>query len=312
MKYYQIPGTDVSVSAIVMGCMRIDTLERKEIERLVMTALEEGINFFDHADVYGGGECEKRFAEALHMAPALREKMILQGKCGIRKCGGYLDGYYDFSKEYILQCVDGILSRLQTDYLDVLLLHRPDSLAEPEEVGEAFEKLESSGKVRYFGLSNASAMQFEMMRRGIKQKLCFNQVQFGIGHTPMIDAGMAANTFLDQGMDRSGYLLEYSRMNQVILQAWSPFQHGFFEGVVVGDEKRYPKLNEVLENIGGRYDVSPSVIAAAWILRHPAGMQVIAGTTKVSRMRECCRAAEIELSRAEWYEIYKAAGNPIP
>lgn len=312
MKYYQISGTDLKVSSIIMGCMRIDGLEKKEIERLVMGAMEQGVNFFDHADVYGGGECEKLFAEALDITPTLREKMILQGKCGIRKCGGYLDGYYDFSEEYILQCVDEILSRLHTDYLDVLLLHRPDSLVEPEEVGEAFEKLENSGKVRNFGLSNASAMQFEMIQRSVKQKLCFNQIQFGIGHTPMVDAGMAANTFLNQGSDRSGYLLEYSRMKDVTLQAWSPFQHGFFEGVVVGDKEGYAKLNEVLENIGEKYGVSPSTIAVAWILRHPARMQVITGTTKISRMQECCKAADIVLTRAEWYEIYKAAGNPIP
>lgn len=312
MKYYQIEGLKMEASAVVMGCMRIDALEKREIEKLVMTALEQGINFFDHADVYGGGECERLFSEAVHMTPSLREKMILQGKCGIRKCGGYLDGYYDFSKDYILKCVDEILMRMRTDYLDVLLLHRPDSLAEPEEVGEAFERLKDSGKVHSFGLSNANAMQFEMFKRGTKQELCFNQVQFGVGHTLLVDAGMAANTWLEQGGDRSGYLLEYSRMNRVTLQAWSPFQHGFFEGVVIGDKKRYGKLNEVLDAIGEKYGVSATTIAAAWILRHPAKLQVIIGTTKTSRLIECCKAADLTLSRAEWYEIYKAAGNPIP
>jgi len=312
MKYYTIPGTDLKVSSVIMGCMRIDALSNQEIEKLVRTAMDNGVNFFDHADVYGGGKCETLFSEALSLTPSLREKMLLQGKCGIRKCGGYLDGYYDFSTDYILQCVDQILARLNTDYLDVLLLHRPDALMEPDEVAAAFDKLEAAGKVRHFGLSNANAMQIEFLQRTVRQPLLFNQVQFGIGHTPLVDAGMAADTMLSQGVDRSGYMMEYARLKGITPQAWSPLQHGFFKGVVVNDWENYPKLNEVLHAIGEKYGVSASTVAIAWILRHPANIQVIAGTTKCERMAEYCKAADIQIGRDEWYEIYKAAGNPIP
>lgn len=312
MKYYSVPQSDLNASSIIMGCMRIDALSNKEIDNLVHSALDLGINFFDHADVYAAGQCESKFAEALNINDDLREKMIIQGKCGIKKCGGYLDGYYDFSKEYILKCVDDILGRLEMDYLDVLLLHRPDSLVEPEEVAEAFDYLESTGKVRHFGLSNVSSMQIELIQSACKQKLLFNQVQFGIGHTPIVDAGMAPNTFLNQGSDRTGYLLEYARLKGIILQAWSPLQHGFFEGVVAGDRENYAKLNEVLDNLSEKYGVSPAAICIAWILRHPAKIQTLIGTTKKERMAEYCKAADITLERAEWYELYKAAGNLIP
>lgn len=312
MKYYSIPGSDLNVSSVIMGCMRIASLSNAEIDRLVHNALDIGINFFDHADVYAAGECETRFAEALHITDDLREKMLIQGKCGIKKCGGYLDGYYDFSKEYILDCVDAILGRLKMDYLDVLLLHRQDNLVEPDEVAEAFHILETSGKVRYFGLSNANSMQIELLQSAVKQKLLFNQVQFGLGHTPLVDVGMSANTFNPQGYDRSGYLLEYSRLKGITLQAWSPLQHGTFAGVVVGDNENYPKLNEVLNRLAEKYAVEPATIAIAWILRHPANIQTILGTTKPERMTSYARAADIVLERSEWYELYKAAGNPIP
>lgn len=312
MKYYSIPGTDLNVSSIIMGCMRIDALSNKEIEDHVLSALDQGVNFFDHADVYAAGECETRFAEALTMTDDLREKMIIQGKCGIKKCGGYLDGYYDFSKEYILKCVDDILGRLKMDYLDVLLLHRQDNLVEPAEVGEAFDILKANGKVRYFGLSNANAMQIELIQSACNQKLLFNQVQFGIGHTPLVDVGMSANTFNPQGYDRAAYLLEYSRLKNITLQAWSPLQHGTFAGVVVGDREKFPKLNEVLDQLAEKYGVNPATIAIAWILRHPAKIQTILGTTKKARFAEYCKAADITLERSEWYELYKAAGNPIP
>lgn len=310
MKYYKIKGIDRELSSIVMGCMRIDALSIDEIDTLVHTALDNGVNVFDHADVYGAGECEKLFGQVV--TPSMREKIFVQGKCGIKKCGGYLDGYYDFSKEYILECVDQILLRLKMDYLDILLLHRPDTLVDPDEVGEAFSVLEQSGKVRYFGLSNTNSQQIEMIQRSLSQKLQFIQVQFGLGHTPLVDAGMAADMFIQQSPDRTGYLLEYARMNDITLQAWSPFQHGTFQGVVIGDRENYGKLNEVLDTLAEKYGATPTAIAAAWILRHPAGIQVITGTTKPSRMEECCKGADIMLDRSEWYELYKAAGNPIP
>lgn len=175
-----------------------------------------------------------------------------------------------------------------------------------------FTILEKAGKVRYFGLSNTNSQQIEMIQRPLSQKLQFIQVQFGLGHTPLVDAGMAADMLIRQSPDRTGYLLEYARMNDITLQAWSPFQHGTFEGVVIGDRERYGKLNDVLDALAEKYGTTPTAIAAAWILRHPAGIQVIIGTTKPSRMAECCKGADIVLDRSEWYELYKAAGNPIP
>ena len=310
MKYYHIPGTELNVSGIIMGCMRISSLTARETETLARTSIDHGINFFDHADIYGDGRCEKLFGEALDLMGSMREKLLIQGKCGIRRGGS--TNFYDFSRDYILKSVDGILSRLRTDYLDVLLLHRPDSLMNAEEVAEAFDRLEASGKVRYFGLSNVNSMQIELLQHSVRQKLLFNQVQFGIGHTQLVDSGISFNTTAPQAVDRSGSLLEYARLKGITLQAWSPFRSDLTGRVLIGDLDNYPELNTALQTVGERHGVSASTIAAAWILRHPACVQVIIGTTKAARMTEYCAAADISLSREEWYEIYRAAGNPIP
>src|SRR5215211_6901887 len=198
MKYIKVPNTDMSASEISLGCMRISEMTNQEISTLIHTALDEGINFFDHADVYGGGKSEEKFSEALNMDSDLREKMILQTKCGIRQ------GSFDFSKEHILEAVDGSLKRLRTDYIDVLLLHRPDALVEPEEVAEAFTILETSGKVKYFGVSNQNPMQIELLCKYVKQKIHFNQLQFSITNTGMIDAGINVNMKIDRSINRDG------------------------------------------------------------------------------------------------------------
>jgi len=309
MKYYQIKNTDLNASAIIMGCMRIDSLSVKELDALVRAYLDRGVNFFDHADVYGMGSCESLFGQVLSADKSLRDRMILQGKCAIRKENG--QAWYDFSKEHILSSVDAILSRLCTDHLDTLLLHRPDSLMEPEEVSEAFDELKRSGKVRYFGLSNSNPMQIELLQKYCGEKLLFDQVQLGVGHTVLIDHGLCTNTAFPQGADRSGSLIEYARLNDITLQAWSPLQYGMFEGVVLGNEK-YIRLNEVLEEIGGELGISKAAVAIAWILRHPAKIQVICGSTKAAHMEDYIAATGTELTRAQWYRIYEAAGNPIP
>lgn len=286
--------------------MRLNELSVSEAEKLIRTAMDIGINFFDHADIYGGGQCEEQFADAINMNSIIREQMILQSKCGIR------NGYFDFSKEYIIESVNGILKRLKTEYLDILLLHRPDPLMEPEEVSEAFDELYNSGKVRYFGVSNFNPMQLELLQKNINHKLMVNQVQFGIAHTPLIDSGIAFNMKIDQSVNRDNSILEYCRLNDITLQAWSPFQHGFFEGTFLGDLERYPMLNEVINQLAEKYGVTNTAIATAWITRHPANIQVVLGTTKVNRMKEACQGAEIILTREEWYQIYKAAGNIVP
>ncbi len=304
MKKISIGGV-FKASDISLGCMRITELSRKDAEILINTALEEGIDFFDHADIYAGGKSEELFAEAVDMRPAIREKFIIQTKCGIRQ------GYFNFSKEHILEAVDGSLKRLRTEYIDVLLLHRPDALVEPEEVAEAFSILESSGKVRYFGVSNQNPMQIELLKKFVKQKLIINQLQLSIMHTGMIDAGINVNMNVPGSFDRDGSILDYCRLNDITIQPWSPFQYGFFEGVFLNNDK-FPELNKKIDEIAEAKGVTNTAVAIAWLLRHPAKMQPIVGTTNLARLKDISKASNIQLSRPEWYEIYRAAGNKLP
>lgn len=289
-----------------MGNMRLPQLSITEAENLIRSAMEEGINFFDHADIYGKGKSEEIFSEAIQMNSSIREKMILQSKCGIR------NGYFDFSKEHIIESVDGILKRLNTEYLDILLLHRPDPLMEPVEVAEAFEELHTSGKVRCFGVSNHNPAQVELLQKYTSHKLVVNQLQLSIAHTPIIDSGVTLNMKVDQAINRDMSVLEYCRLNDITIQAWSPYQHGFFGGSFLGDLEHYPELNEVVDSIAAKYGVTNTAIATAWITRHPANIQVVLGTTKVERLKDACQGSDIRLTREEWYQIYKAAGNMIP
>jgi predicted oxidoreductase len=305
MKSIHIADTELDVSEISLGCMRISGMTNQEISYLIHTALDEGVTFFDHADVYGGGQSEAKFAEAIDITSSLRETMMLQTKCGIRK------GMFDFSKEHILEAVDGSLKRLRTDYLDVLLLHRPDALVEPEEVAEAFTILADSGKVKYFGVSNQNPMQIELLTKFVKQKIVFNQLQLSITNTGMIDAGINVNMEIDPSIDRDGSILDYCRLKEITIQPWSPFQYGFFEGVFLDNEK-FPELNLTINKMAAAKGVANTAIAIAWILRHPARMQPIVGTTNPERLKDICKASDITLTRQEWYEIYLAAGNKLP
>src|SRR5215212_5918799 len=305
MKKVNVANCDLDASEISLGCMRISALTNQEISQLIHTALDEGINFFDHADIYGGGKSEEKFSEALDMNPSLREKMILQTKCGIRQ------GSFDFSKEHILEAVDASLKRLRTDYLDVLLLHRPDALVEPEEVAEAFTILETSGKVKYFGVSNQNPMQIELLCKYVKQKIHFNQLQLSITNTGMIDAGINVNMQIDRSINRDGSILDYCRLKDIIIQPWSPFQYGFFEGVFLDNDK-FPELNAQINTIAASRGVTNTAIAIAWLLRHPARMQHILGTTNPTRVKDACKASDVKLTRQEWYAIYLAAGNTLP
>ncbi|WP_217593719.1 aldo/keto reductase family oxidoreductase [Cohnella sp. GbtcB17] len=305
MRTIQLGTSSLEVPVIAVGCMRINSLEKAEAERFVQTSLEAGANFFDHADIYGGGACEEIFADAIHMNDDIREKIILQSKCGIRK------GSFDFSKEHILNSVDGILKRLNTDYLDILLLHRPDALVEPEEVAEAFDKLESAGKVRHFGVSNQKPMQIELLRKYVKQPIVANQLQLSITNANMISNGVNVNMENESAIDRDGSILDYCRLNDITVQPWSPFQYGFFKGVFL-DNEEFPELNAKIDEIAKKYDVSNTTIAIAWLLRHPARMQPVTGTMNVERLLDCVKASDIQLTREEWYEIYRAAGNILP
>ena len=303
MKKFKIG--ELEASQIILGCMRINE-EGKDPVAVIEKSVEQGINFFDHADIYGGGACESIFADALEKSSVKREDIILQSKCGI--VPGKM---FDFSKKHIIESVEGSLSRLKTDYLDTLLLHRPDTLVEPEEVAEAFYELEKAGKVRYFGVSNQNPGQVELLKTAVKEPLLFNQLQFGLKHTGMIDAGIHVNMSDEGSFVHDNGILEYSRINKMTIQAWSPFQYGFFEGVFVGNEK-FTDLNKKLEFYAEKYNSTPTGIAVAWINRHPANIQTIIGTMTLSRIEEIAAASDIVLERAEWYDLYMAAGNILP
>ena len=305
MKKITLGNSDLQGSNIALGCMRMNALSKKDAAHVIENAMELGIDFFDHADIYGDGESEKTFSEAIDMNPSVREKMTLQTKCGIRK------GSFDFSKEHILESVDGSLKRLNTDYVDSLLLHRPDALVEPEEVAEAFTELQESGKVRHFGVSNQNPMQIELLKKYLKQDLIVNQLQFSIMHTGMIDAGINVNMQHDPAIVKDSSILDYSRLNDMTIQAWSPFQYGMIEGVFVGNDK-FPKINAKLQEMAEKKGVTDSAIAVAWILRHPANIQPIVGTMNPERLTGIAKACDIELTREEWYDIYLAAGNELP
>jgi predicted oxidoreductase len=306
MRTVQLGKSDVQVPVIAIGCMRINKVDKPAAERFVQAALEAGANFFDHADVYGGGACEEIFAEAIGMNETVRESMFLQSKCGIRRGVAF-----DFSKAHILASVDGSLKRLKTDYLDVLLLHRPDALVEPEEVAEAFDRLHSSGKVRHFGVSNQNPMQMQLLQKYVKQPIVANQLQLSITNANMISQGLHVNMLDDSAVNRDGSVLDFCRLHDITIQPWSPFQYGFFAGVFLDNEK-FPTLNVKIDKIAAKYEVSNTTIAIAWLLRHPANMQPVTGTMNVERLKDCARAADIRLTREEWYEIYLAAGNILP
>ncbi|MFZ3578833.1 aldo/keto reductase [Virgibacillus sp. DJP39] len=305
MKTMTLGNSGLEVPNIGLGCMRMKDLIKNDAAKVIQSSMDAGINFFDHADIYGDGKSEEVFSEAIELTSYSRDKITLQTKCGIRK------GSFDFSKDHILASVDGSLERLKTDYIDILLLHRPDTLVEPEEVAEAFTMLKESGKVRQFGVSNQNPMQIELLKKYLKQDLIVNQLQFSIMHTSMIDAGMNVNMGNDSAIVRDGSVLDYSRLNDMTIQAWSPFQYGMMEGVFVGNEK-FPKLNTTLQEIAEKKGVTDSAIAVAWILRHPAKIQPIVGTMNPERLKGIAKASDVELSREEWYEIYRAAGNELP
>lgn len=304
MKQVNLGPNEVGAASVILGCMRIT--EAADPVKVIDTAMANGINFFDHADIYGGGKCEEIFAKAFKETGYHRDEIFLQSKCGI--VPGVM---FDFSKEHIISSVEGILKRLNVEYLDSLLLHRPDTLMEPEEVAAAFDQLESDGKVRYFGVSNQYSRQIQLLQKYVRQPLIINQLQFGVMHTGMVDFGLHVNMTDEASFDHDDGILEFSRLNDMTIQAWSPYQYGFFEGVFIGNEK-FPELNLKLSETAEKYGTTPTGIASAWILRHPANMQVIAGTMTPSRIEEIAKASDIQLSREDWYSIYLAAGNILP
>lgn len=299
----ELGKSGLSVPTVAVGCMRIGAKSEKEICEFVDTALSAGACFFDHADIYGGGGCEEVFSKAI--TKENRERMIIQTKCGIRS------GFFDFSYEHIVSSVEKSLKRLHTDYIDVLLLHRPDALMEPEEVARAFDYLKSQGMVRHFGVSNQNPYQMELLSRALSVPLVANQLQFGIMHSSMIQTGINVNMYNESANVRDGGVLDYCRLKGITIQPWSPLQYGFFEGCFIDCEK-FPELNQVMDSLCEKYETTKTSLAFAWILRHPAKMQPVTGTSSPARLLECIKGSEISLSREDWYAIYRAAGNVLP
>ena len=305
MKYIKTFSQDTEVSQVALGCMRIGNMTDKEADIYLSTAVECGYNYFDHADIYGGGRCEEVFGAALKRNGKLRDKIIIQTKCGIRK------GMYDFSKEHILSSVEGSLRRLGLDSVDVLLLHRPDLRMEPDEVAEAFDELEKSGKVKHFGVSNHSAPQIELLKTSVKQELSINQMQLSIATASMISSGANVNLCNEDGVNRDGYLRDYCRLNGITIQPWSPLQHGFIEGSFSKNEK-YAELNRTIGELAEKYGITETGMAIAWLLRLPDKMQPVVGSTNIERIKAVAEAADIEITREDWYKIYLAAGYRLP
>jgi len=304
MKMIPFGKTGMKVPALALGCMRMTGLDDKGAEAYVRTALDNGANFFDHADIYGGGKCEEIFGRAIKGIK--REDLIIQSKCGI------VPGKrFDFSKEHILNSVDGILKRLDVEYLDVLLLHRPDALMDPVEVAEAFSKLKAAGKVNHFGVSNQNSMQMQLLQKYMPMPIVADQLQLSITNCTMISQGIEVNMTTPGAVNRDASVLDYCRLNDITIQPWSPFQYGMFEGVFLGNEK-FPELNKKIDEVAEKYGVTNTTIAVAWLLRHPANFQPIIGTMNIERLKQCIAACDITLDRQDWYDIYLAAGNILP
>lgn len=308
MKMINIVGGPQNVSTIIQGCMRMPGLSKEDAAKVIRTAYDCGVNFYDHATCYGNGDAEIRFAEAFPLTGIKREDIYIQSKCGL--C--FDRNEFDWTKENILDSVDGILSRLQTDYLDTLLLHRPDVLFDPEEVAEAFDILEKAGKVRWFGVSNLVPMQIELLKKYVKQELVINQVQLSLEQSQLIDQALYMNNkTTDFSVNRDGNALDYCRLKDITIQAWSPLQFGMFGGSFI-DNPDFPELNKALGELADREGVSKAAIAIAWILRHPAKMQAIIGSMNPEHVKDACDAAKVKISHNDWYKLYLASGKFLP
>ena len=305
MEYLTIPSSDLVVSRLALGLMRIANKSVEEVEKLINVSIEQGINLFDHADIYGGGKSETLFGEVLKRNPSLRNKMIIQSKCGIRK------GFYDFSFDHIVNSAIESIKRLGIDSLDILLLHRPDTLMEPDEVNKAFSYLYNQGLVRTFGISNMNSMQIELLKKYVEYPLLFNQLQFSLIHAGMVDVGINVNMTNNRAIDFDGNMLEYARINDITIQAWSILQASWEEGTFLNHPK-YQKLKEKLAQYANQYQVEKSAIALAWILSHPAKLIAISGTTSPKHLVDLAKGVSIKLARPEWYDLYLSGNRLLP
>lgn len=317
MKQTNLGNTTLKIPTMGLGIMRMNSKTPQEAAKVLETAFDNGINFIDSADIYGQGESEKIFGKALKLSKLNREELFIQSKVGIiidpaKSEGSRVFGSrYEFTKNHILDAVDGILERMDITYLDSILLHRPDALMDLDGIKEAFDILQAEGKVRFFGVSNFNVEQFLMLQNTVSQPLMFNQLQFGLMHTGMIDSDFNVNVTGTVNANHSYGLLSFLRRKHITLQAWSPFQYGQFEGSFINNPN-FPELNEELEKLAKKYNVGKNAIATAWILRWPGQAQVIIGAMTPAHITDSAKGADITLTRQEWYDLYMAAGHDLP
>jgi predicted oxidoreductase len=331
MKTMALPGTDLVGSKIIMGNFRIEFLpELAEREAYIKAALDEGINFFDHSDVYGTsnplGKSDELFAQVLDLKSSIRDQLIIQSKVGsvyMHTADGRRVGIHDLSKEHILESVEGSLRRLNTDYLDILVMHRTDPLMRPEEIAAAFDELHASGKVRYFGVSNSTPMRMELLRKHLNQPLVVDQLHLSLVDTALIDytARVPPYSGPTETFDSGAGVLDYCRIHDIQIQSWSPLTYfspvqrqrnpNSFHPYVpfVDDDRQFGPLNEALARIGDRYGIPKLGVVVAWFLTHPARIQPVIGTSSPTRIRDLASGSGVTLTREEWYELYFAAGN---
>jgi len=326
MQILPLPHTPLKVSRLCAGCMGLGggweadavltpALE-KEARAFVEAALSLGINFFDHADIYTRGRAEEVFGRVLRDCPGLRERLVLQSKCGIlfADTPPGTPHRFDFSHGHITRSVDAILARLHTGYIDVLLLHRPDALMEPEEVARAFAELRQSGKVRHFGVSNHNHHQVALLQSFLPEPLVANQLEMSLLHHGFAEAYISFNQTSPGYPDGWEGMLEYSRLKGLSLQAWSPLAHGALVGANPGRlTENGRKTVELVRQMAAARSVAPEAIALAWLLRHPAGIVPVLGTSKPERLAACVKALDVQLSREEWYRLFESArGAEMP
>ncbi len=291
---------------IVAGMMRLGSLTDQEAFSFLDYLYDSGVRWFDHADIYGGGRCEELFGRWIQSRGHSRGDLVIQSKCGI------VPGVcYDNSGEYIEKSVDGILSRLKCEYLDYILIHRPDVLWDPDDMNAAFTRLIKSGKIRAFGLSNCNSVQIDYLLSSMEHKPAINQIQLSLAFAPSISEGLESNTYSDNGISRTMGVIDFCRCHGITLQAWSPLQYGTFAGTFLNNPA-YEKLNGRLSELASRYGVGKSAVAAAWILRIPPHTQVVAGTCNRDHFAEMLKARDITITRQEWYELYRCAGYALP
>ena len=297
--------------------MSLTAAHEQQVRQFLDTAAEVGVNFFDHADIYAFGRAEEVFGRVLNERPSLRDRIVIQSKCGIRQLPGPDSKpvpLFDFSFEHIVASVDGILRRLGTEHLDILLLHRPDALMEGEEVARAFANLKQSGKVRYFGVSNQNRYQMEYLQSFLPDPLVVNQIQMSLLHSGFAEQGVSFNQAAPAYPDGLEGVSEYCAIKGVQLQAWAPLARGLYSGATLtGQPDAVVRTSALVKNLAAHHAVSAEAIVLAWLLRHPAGIQPVLGSVEPERLRACAQATTISLSRLEWYGLLAAArGLPMP